>query len=114
MSYPAWPATCGRVRRFRCRLAAGCGAGTRPPSPSTRAAARPTRAPARCTRRRRQPGVAERLVFPLLEAGDFLAQLGGANGGDVPAGATPDDDQIEAVRHVGNDLRGWVGAELHG
>ena len=49
-----------------------------------------------------QAGAAERLGFPLLDAGDFLAELGGPDGGDVPAGAAADDDQIEAFRHVGN------------
>ena len=29
-----------------------------------------------------------------IDAGDIQAELGGANGGDIPAGATPNDDQI--------------------
>ena len=51
-----------------------------------------------------EAGAAERGA--LLDAGDLLAELGGADGGDVAAGTGPDDDQIVALRHSRVDLRG--------
>jgi hypothetical protein len=52
-----------------------------------------------------EAGAAERLVLALVDAGDFLAELGRPDRGDVPARPAADDDQIEPLRH-GGDLRG--------
>src|SRR4029079_19772510 len=50
-----------------------------------------------------QAGAAERGAF--LDAGDLLAELGGADGGDVPARPGPDDDQIVTLGYGGETSR---------
>src|SRR5205814_5021256 len=53
-----------------------------------------------------EAGAAQRR--PLLDAGDFEAELGGADGGDVAAGAGPDHDQVVALRHASPPRRGFA------
>src|SRR6201996_371627 len=53
-------------------------------------------------RLRRDAGVVEAATarFVALDDGGLLAQLGGTDGGDITARATPDHDDIEALWHV--------------
>ena len=59
-----------------------------------------------------QAGAAERLL--LLDDGDLQAELRGADGGHVPAGARADDDDVIFVWHSVISCKGWpAGAPRH-
>ena len=51
-------------------------------------------------------GAAEGLVG--FDADDGEAELCGADGGDIAAGAAADDDEIRGEGLVGHGVRGWV------
>ena len=46
-------------------------------------------------------------VFPLVNAGHVQAQLRGANGRDIAAGACADNDDVKSVTHIVNLQKRW-------
>ncbi len=50
-------------------------------------------------------------VFPLVDAGGVQAELRGADGGDVAAGAAADDDDVEGLGH---GVSSWSGRHSSG
>jgi hypothetical protein len=52
------------------------------------------------------------VVLPLVDAGDVHAELGGADGGDVAAGAGADDDEVEIAWCSWEDCSAFSGTKI--